>query len=315
MDNPLDFIQIKCKIWLTSNPAGKCAPGGSGCGPWRTQGVKRRLAAILAADVVGYSRLMRADEEGTLVALRASRHAIEARIGSHGGRIANTAGDSVMAEFPSAVEAVRCATAVQADMRERNKGIAEARRMQFRMGLNLGDIIIEGTDIFGDGVNLAARLQEQAPPGGILISSSLYDQVVGKVEFGLEYVGVREVKNFAEPIPVYRVLGKGERPLRLRPSAPSARPGEVSEHDWGTVFVLALLLGWFGAHRYYVGRTRTAIIQLVAVILTGGFTVLWTIYDLIVLWRGKFTDELGRPIPRTWPRRRVDVTPQRTEAS
>ena len=280
-----------------------------------TEGVKRRLAAILAADVVGYSRLMRADEEGTLAALRASRSAIEARIGGHGGRIANTAGASVLVEFHSAVEAVRCAMAVQADMRERNKGVAEDRRMQFRMGLNLGDIIVEGRDIFGDGVNLAARLQEQAPPGGILVSASLYDQVVGKVEYGLDYVGEREVKNFAEPVRVYRVLGKGERPLRLRPAAPSAAPGEVSDQDWGNVFILALLLGWFGAHRFYVGRTRTAVIQLIAVLLTGGVTVLWTLYDLIVLWRGKFTDEFGRPIPRTWPSRRPKVTEQRTEAS
>ena len=143
--------------------------------------VGRRLAAIVAADVAGYSRLMGIDEVGTACTLREHRKVTDALVAKHGGRLVKTTGDGVLLEFPSVVDAVECAVAVQAIMAERNQGVAEDRRMLFRIGINLGDILIEGDDILGDGVNVAARLEGIAEPGGICLSSSAYEQVRGKV--------------------------------------------------------------------------------------------------------------------------------------
>ena len=149
--------------------------------------VQRRLAAILAADVAGYSRLMGLDEVGTARTLREHRAVTDALVARHGGRTVKTTGDGVLTEFPSVVDAVECAVAVQAVMAERNKDIPEDRRMLYRIGINLGDILIEGDDILGDGVNVAARLEGIAEPGGICISSSAHDQVSGKV--AVEFTG------------------------------------------------------------------------------------------------------------------------------
>jgi class 3 adenylate cyclase len=143
--------------------------------------VERRLAAILAADLAGYSRLMGLDEVGTARILREHRVVADALAAKHGGRIVKTAGDGILLEFASVVDAVECAVAVQASMAERNDGVPEDRRMLFRIGINLGDILIEGDDILGDGVNIAARLEGIAKPGGICISASVHDQVRGKV--------------------------------------------------------------------------------------------------------------------------------------
>src|SRR6202030_5720 len=143
--------------------------------------IGRRLAAIVAADVAGYSRLMGLDEVGTARILREHRKVTDALVAKHGGRIVKTTGDGVLLEFPSVVDAVEWAVAVQAVMAERNQGIPQDRRMLFRIGINLGDILIEGDDILGDGVNVAARLEGIAEPGGICVSSSAYDQVRGKV--------------------------------------------------------------------------------------------------------------------------------------
>jgi class 3 adenylate cyclase len=143
--------------------------------------VERRLSAILAADVAGYSRLMGLDEVGTARILREHRAVSDALVAKHGGRIVKTTGDGVLIEFPSVVDAVECAVAVQAVMAERNKHIPIDRRMLFRIGINLGDILIEGDDILGDGVNVAARLEGIAEPGSICISSSAYEQVRGRV--------------------------------------------------------------------------------------------------------------------------------------
>src|SRR4029077_10372071 len=140
--------------------------------------VGRRLAAIVAADVAGYSRLMGLDEVGTARTLREHRKVTDALVEKHGGRLVKTTADGVLLEFPSVVDAVECAAAVQAVMAERNDGIPEDRRMLLRIGINLGDILIEGDDILGDGVNIAARLEGIAEPGGICISSSTYDHVV-----------------------------------------------------------------------------------------------------------------------------------------
>jgi class 3 adenylate cyclase len=141
--------------------------------------VGRRLAAIVAADVAGYSRLMGLDEVGTVRTLREHRKVADAIVAKHGGRLVKSTGDGVLLEFPSVVDAVECAVAVQAVMAERNEGIPQGSRMLFRIGINLGDILIEGDDILGDGVNVAARLEGIAEPGGICISSSAYDQVRG----------------------------------------------------------------------------------------------------------------------------------------
>ncbi len=135
--------------------------------------VQRRLAAILAADVVGYSRLMGADEEGTLATLKAYRGVIDELIETHDGRVFGGAGDSVIAEFASPVEAVRCATEFQLELDKRNADVPEARRMRFRIGVNLGDVIVEGDNLLGDGVNIAARLEALAPPGGVCLSEAV----------------------------------------------------------------------------------------------------------------------------------------------
>ena len=163
------------------------------------------MAAIVAADVAGYSRLMGLDEVGTARTLREHRVVIDALVAKHGGRIVKTTGDGVLLEFPSVVDAVECAVAVQAVMAQRNEGIPPDRRMLFRVGVNLGDILIEGDDILGDGVNVAARLEGIAEPGGICISSSAYDQVRGKVAVEFADLGERPLKNIARPIRAYAV--------------------------------------------------------------------------------------------------------------
>jgi TolB-like protein len=167
--------------------------------------VGRRLAAIVAADVAGYSRLMGLDEVGTARTLREHRAATDALVAKHGGRLVKTTGDGVLLEFPSVVDAVECAVAVQAVMAERNQGVPEDRRMLFRIGINLGDILIEGDDILGDGVNVAARLEGIAEPGAICISSSAYDQVSGKVTVEFTDLGDQTLKNIARPIRAYAV--------------------------------------------------------------------------------------------------------------
>src|SRR4051794_27891335 len=145
--------------------------------PQQEQRVERRLAAIFAADVAGYSRLMSQDEAGTLRALAAAREVMDGLISAHGGRIANTAGDSVLAEFPSAVDAVQCAVAVQEKLAEEDAGVPEDGRLQFRIGIHVGDVAVRGGDLLGDGVNVAARLEGLAEPGGVAISGAAHGYV------------------------------------------------------------------------------------------------------------------------------------------
>ena len=182
--------------------------------------VERKLATILSADVAGYSRLMEADEEGTLAALNACRKTIDTEIGEARGRIFGTAGDSVVAEFPSAVDAVRCALVVQKALAERNAGIAEDRRIDFRIGINVGDVMIDGDDLMGDGVNVAARLQEMAEPGGICLSGTVYDHIQGKLDIELQDLGAQTVKNIEKPIRVFQA----PRPSRAGETAPAPPP-------------------------------------------------------------------------------------------
>jgi adenylate cyclase len=166
----------------------------------------RRLAAILAADVAGYSRLMGADEEGTLAALKALRRELaDPKVKEHRGRVVKTTGDGLLIEFGSVVDAVRCAVEVQREMGERNIGVPLDRRIEFRMGINLGDIIRDGRDIYGDGVNIAARLEGLAEPGGICVSGVVHDQVRDKLDLAFEDMGEQQVKNIARPVHVWRI--------------------------------------------------------------------------------------------------------------
>src|SRR6516164_3105516 len=164
----------------------------------------RRLAAILAADIVGYSRLMGEDEAGTARALREHRAAAAPLIAEHGGRIVKTTGDGALIEFGSVVGAVQCAIALQKLMTERNVGIPGERRMDLRIGVHLGDVLIDGEDIIGDGVNIAARLEGIAEPGGICISEDSFRQVRGRVDAEFDDIGEQSLKNIARPLRVYR---------------------------------------------------------------------------------------------------------------
>jgi adenylate cyclase len=194
--------------------------GASGRKPLSGERVERRLAAILAADVVGYSRLMGSDEAGTLARLKSHRRElIDPSIAEHKGRIVKTTGDGVLIEFPSVVEAVACAVTVQSGMAERNAVTPEEQRIVFRVGINLGDIIIDGDDIHGDGVNIAARLEAISEPGGICISGIVHDQVRDKLNLAFEDMGEQALKNIARPLRVYRV---GLETTGRSPAAPSS---------------------------------------------------------------------------------------------
>lgn len=184
--------------------------------------MERRLAAILAADVVGYSRLVGEDEEGTLRTLSACREVIDGLVASHHGRVFGSAGDSVIAEFASPVEAVRCAVNIQRDLETRNAGIPENKRMRFRIGVNLGDVVVDGDNLMGEGVNVAARLEGLAEPGTVNVSGSVHEQVRNKLDVGFDFLGPQELKNIAEPVPVFRV--------RLEPRS-STSPLAASERS------------------------------------------------------------------------------------
>jgi adenylate cyclase len=182
----------------------------------------RRLAAILAADIVGFSRLMGEDEEGTLSRLKACRgEIVDPKIAEHRGRIVKTTGDGTLVEFASVVDAVRCAVEINAAMAERNADLPKDKRIEFRIGINIGDIIVDDTDIYGDGVNIAARLEGLADPGGICLSQAAADQVRGKLDIVIHDMGERELKNIARPVRVYR-LRTGTRPVDVASAAAEA---------------------------------------------------------------------------------------------
>ena len=183
----------------------------------------RRLAAILAADVAGYSRLMGADEEGTLERLKAlRRELVDPKIAEHHGRIVKTTGDGMLVEFASVVDAVRCAVAVQQAMPERDTGVAADNRIELRIGINLGDVIVEGDDLYGDGVNIAARIEALADAGGVFVSNTVHDQVRDRLPLVFEDLGEQQVKNIARPVRVFRV-----RPYGPLPSPPPRSPDQV----------------------------------------------------------------------------------------
>jgi class 3 adenylate cyclase len=178
--------------------------------------MERKLAAILAADVAGLSRLMGVDEEGTRNTLRSHREVVEGLVATHRGRILNSAGDSIVAEFPSAVEAINCAVEIQQEMDERNETVPPDKRIAFRIGLNVGDVTTEGGSLRGDGVDVAARLQELAEPGGICLTRDVHHQVRHKVGIALESLGARRLQDVAEPVSVYRVAINTAGRSRLR---------------------------------------------------------------------------------------------------
>jgi adenylate cyclase len=221
--------------------------------------IKRRLAAILAADIAGYSRLMHGDEAATVRDLKAHQSVILPLIGRHGGRIIDTAGDGILAEFPSVIGATECAVEIQTVMTERNEGVPESRRMLFRIGINLGDVIHDETRIYGDGINIAARLEALAEPGGVLVSNTVYDQVRGKLPLTFEDLGERQVKNIEQPVRIYRLpipgasSGAVATPVR-RPAMTDRRRWTV----WGLAAALLTLLGagaaWWMGSRFPPGQ-------------------------------------------------------------
>jgi len=191
--------------------------------------MERRLAAILAADVVGYSRLMGMDEAGTLRRLKALRRdLVQPKIAEHKGRVVKLMGDGLLAEFPSVVEAVQCAARIQEEIGGRDPGASEAERIRLRIGVNLGDVIVEGSDIYGDGVNVAARLESLAEPGGVCISSHVFDAVDGKLALAFEDIGAQKVKNIAKPVHVYRLALAGGPAPTERAAGPFQLPDRPS---------------------------------------------------------------------------------------
>ena len=227
-----------------------------------TTKVRRRLTTLMCADVEGYSRLMEADEAATLATLRRYRAAMATLMERHDGRIVNTWGDAVIAEFASVVEAVQCAVETQQELSGYNGGLPEPQRMRFRIGIHLGDVMVEGDDVYGDGVNITARLQELAEPGGILISGPVYDQVHNKLSIGFDCLGRQQLKNVANPVTGYRVLQGGQAPRPLgsqadgrREPAASPPPADGAQADF-----FSRAWGW------YIGLPRLSAVMIAIVV-------------------------------------------------
>lgn len=224
--------------------------------------VKRRLASILCADVKSYSRLIERDETGTLETLRSSRNAMAALVDRHDGRIVNTWGDAVIVEFPSVVDAVQCAIEIQRELAARNHERPGDRQMWFRVGISLGDVMVENGDIYGEGINIAARLQELAEPGGILLSSAVYEQVRNKIPTSFAYLGAQRVKNVSHPVQSYRLALEGPAPALDEPvenlaSGPAAHRLRTLSCQWAglprSVKVAASFIVFFFALNAFSG--------------------------------------------------------------
>ncbi len=226
--------------------------------------MRRRLTTILAADIAGFSRLIGLDEEGTLAAQRSHRtEFINPLLEQHSGRVANTAGDSLLIEFPSAVEAVRCALAMQEGLESRNASISEDRRVVYRVGINVGDVVAEGDDLLGDGVNVAARLEALAPPGGIILSRTARDQVRDRLELDLADLGEIAVKNITRPVRAFQVLKKGEAAISVPTQSPKRNRTILAVTAVVLVVLVAAGLYW-QTRRAEVGTkdAQTAILAL-----------------------------------------------------
>jgi len=219
-------------------------------GPENSGIIERKLATILSADVAGFSRLMGENEEETLRIFRSHKKVFESLVTTHRGRIFNTAGDAILAEFTSAVEAVRCATDVQSALRTRNDQLPPERQVRFRIGINLGDVMIQGQDLLGDGVNVAARLQTAAEPGGICISGSVHDQIRNKLSLSFHSLGEKTFKNIQQPVRTFSIVeGEGTGPL------PSPKPSGTWKGPvvWAAVGLLIVAGGGYAA---YVAHER-----------------------------------------------------------
>jgi adenylate cyclase len=220
--------------------------------------MKRRLAAILAADIAGYSRLMHGDEAATVRDLKSHQSVILPLIGRHGGRIIDTAGDGILAEFPSVIGATECAVEIQTVMAERNEGVPESRRMRFRIGINLGDIIHDEARIYGDGINIAARLESLAEPGGVFVSGIVHDQVRGRLPYTFEDMGERQVKNIEQPVHAYRVHFPGAP--ASAPAAGVTRSVLTGRRRWIVWSLAAFLLflgtaaAWWMGSQFFPGQ-------------------------------------------------------------
>jgi adenylate cyclase len=216
--------------------------------------VQRKLTTILAADAAGYSAVMESDEVRTLSDLRAARGVFSQFITRHHGRIANTAGDGLIAEFPSVVEAVQCAIEVQRELDANTEG-----HLRFRIGVHLGDVMVDGDDLLGEGVNLAARLQSMADPGGILISQQVYDQVQKKLSVGFQFLGEKHPKNFAESVNVYSITPDGEaapdkkgRKGRKPPAGSRRARWIASAQRWGVILAILAVLDLMTGDGFWV---------------------------------------------------------------
>jgi adenylate cyclase len=206
--------------------------------------IDRKLTTILSADVVGYSRMMGEDEAATLATLKTYRDIMARLTSDYRGRIFNTAGDALLAEFASVVNAVECAVQIQRALTERNAVLPPERQMWFRIGINLGDVLVENDDLYGDGVNIAARLQGLAEAGGILISGTVFDQVKSKLSLGFDYLGAQSVKNIAEEVPTYRVVLQAGAVLPPKPVAGApAAGGDGRDPRWPRVYRSAAQAG------------------------------------------------------------------------
>jgi adenylate cyclase len=215
-----------------------------------TQEVKRKLAAILSADVKGYSRLMGEDEKGTVRTLNAYKEVMTNLIQQHRGRVVDAPGDNVLAEFGSVVDAVECAVEVQKELKTRNAELPENRKMEFRIGVNLGDVIEDGEQILGDGVNIAARLESLSEAGGICISGTAFDQVKNKLNLGYKYLGEQTVKNIVEPVRVYRVLMEPEAAGKVV-GEKKAKPRQWQMATMGLVVILIVVVAAIVIWKFY----------------------------------------------------------------
>lgn len=218
-----------------------------------TRGFKRKLTAILSADVKGYSRLMGEDEEATVRTITAYREVMTTLIQQHRGKVVDSPGDNLLAEFASVVDAVQCAVAVQKEISSRNTELPENRKMQFRIGINLGDVIQEGDRIYGDGVNIAARLEGLAEPGGICISKTAFDHIESKLPYGYDFIGDQTVKNIAKPVGAYRVLMDPRVTVKGKPEEDKPAPIRRTSILVGMVAILVLAVA-VGIWKFYMRR-------------------------------------------------------------
>ena len=279
-----------------------------------TDVIKRKLAAILSADVKDYSRLMRDDEAATIRILNTYREVMTELIQQHHGRVVDSPGDNLLAEFASVVDGVQAAVSIQKEFKVLNAKLTANRKMKFRIGINLGDIIEEEGRIYGDGVNIAARLEGLADPGGLCISRTAYDQIEDKLPLGYEYLGEKIVKNIPKPIRAYRVMiepekatkkmkrwaaeriRKEKRPEEIQTGLPQSKneAALVSDKKRLLTTILCAAFGIFGAHRFYAGKIGSGYLQLFTI---GGIGI-WFLVDFFIVLFGEFTDSEERKIKK-----------------